>query len=469
MALICGIIIKKVSRHGFRTVLVILMVFALYVLSVNAVFYTPYTIGAMALARSITSALPYIESWICFDRWADVVYVNGRCVFVGPLGLGIVLAIPMKLADVFNAKDLIVAGFAMAFLGSLSVYISAKLYETIFGDSRRAIAVAIVNGLAGPLYIYSTHVFPQAPLTLFYMLYILSLNKLCSGGGKPWAVLAGFSASMSIVLDPSTFIPIFFTSATVLAKTIRDYLKDRKSLWRIFTYVLIYIISISPIIVMQLIYNAYTTGNMFTFPEQIYLKSIGVEGFNLADIPYGLFILLVDPRKSLLVLYPLYILAIIYMPKALKRLGSYDKIVYVASIAIPILVYSSWYDVDGGLCYGPRFLTTITPLLIAPLVLGLENKVVLIMLAILGLYSYAENLVVVISTPYPSALEDLKPLEIQLITAINKFVEGIRSAYIYTIISKFFNEPVATTISLAALNILAGVVVALTIYKAKQY
>ena len=468
IALVCGVLLKKVSRHGFRTVLVVLMVFALYVLSVNAVFYTPYTIGAMALARSITSGSPYIEPWICFDRWADVVYVNGRCVFAGPLGLGIVLAIPMKLADVFNAKDLIVAGFAMAFLGSLSVYISAKLYETIFGDSRRAIAVAILNGLAGPLYIYSTHVFPQAPLTLFYTLYILSLIKLCSKGGKPWAALAGFSASMSIVLDPSTSIPISFTSATVLAKTVRDYLKDRKSLLRIFTYVLIYIASISPVIVMQLIYNVYTTGSMFTFPEQIYLKRIGVEGFNLANIPYGLFILLVDPRKSLLFLYPLYILAIIYMPKALKRLGPYEKIVYVASIAIPILVYSSWYDVDGGLCYGPRFLTTITPLLIAPLVLGLENRADLIVLAVLGLYSYVENLVVVISTPYPSAIEYLKPFEIQLITAVNMFVEGTRSAYIYTVISEFLSEPIATAMSLAVLNILAGAIVALAIYKAKQ-
>ncbi|MEL9940465.1 MAG: hypothetical protein QW348_06135 [Ignisphaera sp.] len=462
-------LIKKVSWHGFRTVFVILIVFALYVLSVNAVFYTPYTIGAMALSRSMISGSPYIEPWICLSgRWADVVYANGRCVFAGPLGLGIVLAIPMKLADVFNAKDLIVAGFTMAFLGSLSVYISAKLYETIFGDCRRAIVVAIVNGLAGPLYIYSTHVFPQAPLTLFYTLYTLSLVKLCNGGEKLWAALAGFSASMSIVLDPSTSIPIFFTSATVLAKMIRDYLKDHKSIWRILTHVLIYIISASPITAMQLIYNAYTTGDMFTFPEQIYLKRIGVEGFDLANIPYGLFILFIDPRKSLLVLYPLYILAVIYMPKALKRLGLYEKIVYVASIAIPILVYSSWYDVDGGLCYGPRFLTTITPLLIAPLALGLENKAVLIVLAILGLYSYAENLVVVISTPYPSAIEYLKPFEIQLITSINSFVEGTRSAYIYTVISEFFKEPVVTAISLAALNILAGAVTALAIHKAKQ-
>lgn len=365
----CGVF-GKVFSSWLGAVLVFLLVFALYALSVNAVFYTSYTVGAMALARGIASGSPYVDQRLCFSGWADTVFVGGRCVFAGPLGLGIALVLPMRLSDIFGVSDLVFAGFAMAFLGTLAVYISMELYKTLFGGRGKAVAVAIANGLAGPLYIYSTHVFPQAPLTLFYVLHMLSLVRLLSGGGGEWAVLAGFSASMSIVLDPSTSISIAFASAFVFWGMARG---SRKSVSRVLTHAFLYIASASPAILAQLVYNMLTTGDMLVFPEQVYLERLGIEGFNPANIPYGLFVLLIDFRKSLLALYPLYIVSIIYMPKMLKSMDRKAKVLYLASIAIPVTVYSSWYDADGGLCYGPRFLTTVTPLLAAPLALAMER------------------------------------------------------------------------------------------------
>lgn len=450
----------RVFFKRWDALIVMVIILTMYFLSVNAVYYTSYTMGAIELARNIPSGRFDVNPQLC--NYADYIVRDSKCFFVAPLGLALVLIPSVKLAEILKGSDLVFAGFTMAFFGVLTFYIALKLYDTLFEDRRKSLILALTSGLAGPLYIYSTHIFPQAPLAFFYTLFVLSALKICLGGGFEWAFIAGFSASMAVLLDPSTFISIVTLCLITLAKLVLTSKALEEGLQRVLINITLFIVSFLPMLSLLLYYNVVVTGSIFVFPEQLYLERIGVRGFDIAYTPQGLFTLLVDIRKGLLPLYPIYMLSLAYLPKMLKKLGKYEKTIYLASMITPTLVYASWYDADGGLSYGPRFLVTITPLLIAPLALGLENRAVSRILAILSLYSFAENLIVVISTPYPSSFEDLKPFEIQLITAIGKLLEGDRSAYIYKILSATVGEPIATIVSIAIITTIAATALIVT-------
>ncbi|MDK6028738.1 hypothetical protein QPL79_05125 [Ignisphaera sp. 4213-co] len=427
-----------------------------YALSINTIYYTQYTVGAIELARNILNLNPFVNPWFCSIGLSDFVEVRGKCVFAGPLGLGIVLAIPIRLADALRVKDLVFGGFAMAFFGTLTFLISIELFRTILKDEKKSLILSIVNGLAGPLYIYSTHIFPQAPLAFFYTLHTLSLLKLVTENNLRWVFVAGFSASMAMLLDPSMFISITVVFLATLVWLCLNELNIGKGVYKTLKYAFLYTLSAAPMTLIQLLYNLYTTGNVFTFPEQLYIEKIGVNGFELSNIPHGLLIQLIDTRKSLLSLYPIYIFSLLAMPKMLKAVNKYENLLLLLSTITPIIVYSSWYDADGGLSYGPRFLTTITPLLIIPIGIVLKKKRVSIALATLSIYSFTQNIVVVTSTPYPSTLEDMKPLENQFITALNKFLKGFRSSLIYNILFSCLGSVDATTMSILILVLLAA-------------
>lgn len=91
--------------------------------------------------------------------------------------------------------------------------------------------------------------------------------------------------------------------------------------------------------------------------------------FEAANLPRGLFILLLSPGKSLLLFAPpLLLLA----SGARARLARGPRLAACAGAALlsSLLVYGSYFYPEGGYCHGPRHLLPALPLLLLPLARG---------------------------------------------------------------------------------------------------
>jgi len=87
---------------------------------------------------------------------------------------------------------------------------------------------------------------------------------------------------------------------------------------------------------------------------------------------------------------------------------------------VPLIIHSAWYDVDGGLSFGPRFIVPVTKLLAPPLAYVIESreKMIYVITPLLILYGVTVNAFTVTVTPYPSTFEDLKPFQNQFINTV---------------------------------------------------
>jgi len=428
---------------------ILVAVSLLFALTVNAVIHTSYSLGAIALARGLIRGSPYVDLWLC--AYADHVFTERGCVYTGPLGLALLLAVPTLLADALHISLLALCGVAMVFTGVLAICFSYSLYIELGGSREEALFVSVVNGLCGPLWVYSVHVFPQAPLAFLYASFLYTLLKLLDTARAIYGAALGLLASAIILLDPSMAITICVLLLTALYHAL---ICGRWSARRVALVAMLFLASALPLATAQLLYNFIVTSNPLTFPEMLWLRRAGVEGlgFNPLQIPYGLYILFIDLRKGLIPLYPIYILALMCVPKALKGMKRERKAVWLVAITMPILVYASWQDVDGGLSYGPRFLVPITLLMAYPLthIAKSKGRVTKVALIALAVFSLAENLLVVTTTPYPAPLEELKPFENQFFSSVLRhFAEGFRASLIYKELGEALNPELATVLALA--------------------
>jgi hypothetical protein len=151
---------------------------------------------------------------------------------------------------------------------------------------------------------------------------------------------------------------------------------------------------------------------------------------------------LIDPRKSLLSLYPISFISLILSIYFYKDFYSKDAfLIYLIMIFVPLMIYSMWHDYHGGLSYGPRFLTPITILLIYSIyiILNRSSYKTRILLFIITIYSIMENSIVVVTSPYSCAFQEMSVFENQFLNCtLPMFLntqENLRAAVINRLIS----------------------------------
>ncbi|MEM1650217.1 MAG: hypothetical protein QXH94_00275 [Sulfolobales archaeon] len=422
------------SRH---TVCVFAVVFALMTLTVNTVYVTSYTAPMIELSRSLCRGATYLERVEWF--YTDIIEVSNKYVFAGPIGISLFLSPIACLID--NTRAILLAGgLLMSFSVLMSMVFSYLLLKKLFPSqyTYRTTSV-VVTVLCSLPWVYSSHLFPQAVLTMCYsaLLYLSTELVLSEGVSLKSVILHAVISSIAFLADPSSAV-LIATIATIVLINKRDLLKRHREKFVISTasWLLTFTLASLP----QLYYNCATTGNPLIFPELIYsrLRGLGT-GFDVFRIPVGVVIQLLDLRKSLLSLYPLSFISLLYIPYALKHIKNMSiAVLYVSMIFVPIAVYSSWHDFHGGLSFGPRFLTPVAQILFLPLflLLNLRGKIPKIVLLI-GIYSAFENSIVLISTPYPCAIQHLGILENQFYTcSLKSFLSGTKSALIAELISR---------------------------------
>ena len=459
--------ISKVFSTNLKQIIVLVMLFSLFVLSINVVWYTGYTSPLIGLSESLCNLSIYLDPGL--KNEVDVIEINGRYLFAGQPGLSMLLAIPLCLFRSVVANKLFLGGIVLSFITVFAIYTSYRI-TCLYNLNRFGLFSSVAIALAGPLWVYSTHLFPQAALALSLglMMYSLLIIVRNSNVNPLWLILAGFSSGFSILLDPSMISSLLIIDLVVLIYLIQKVRRKSLNLITLIKYIILYIVGFSPLIIVLLIYNTLATGNPFIFTEQYFLskKSIELYGFT-TPFYLGLYIQLLDLRKGLLPLYPVMIIALMSLPLFLKELckNLIEKLILLNILIVPALTYSMWYDPDGGLSYGPRFLVPLTIFLSPTLAYILEKHYRLrIVFALLMGYCIIENIIVTTTTPYPCAYEDLEPLENQFISCcIPHLLKGTRSSYLYQSVKNLVSEPYSTILTMVIKALFALVIVIIAI------
>lgn len=443
--------------------MIIVAMLILMIFSINTTLLTGYTASLIELSKSMCRGSLYLEKVEWF--YTDYIVIENRYVFAGPIGVSLILS---PLACILDNKVEIL--FAGGFIMSLSIIISAVLFFYFLRElssGRYALTSVLIAVLSSLPWIYSSHIFPQAILTMCYSALILYTQRILSSRDLNSLSIALHSlfSLIAFLSDPSTIILIIALSSIALTRL--SYLVRRGILkrGRMILFIVEWLIIFSPALVFQAYYNASTTGSMIIFPEVLYSKERGLgSGFNLSLIPAGLVAQLIDPRKSLLSLYPASFISLIYLYRSLDLLEErLLKVSYVAMIIIPLIVYSSWHDFHGGLSYGPRFLTPVTVLLSLSVyyILNHGRTYEKILILSLSTYSVLENSIVLSSTPYPCAFQDLKLLENQFYTcSVRQLIENPGASLLSTLLRDLIeSNSLANMISAGILFTLAMLII----------
>lgn len=449
----------------FNDISSVLVTLTLFLFNINVVYYTTHTIPLLGLAKAFSHGSFFLDSSYC--KYVDTVLVDNKCIFVAPPGLPLILSPFLKVFS--SIEPLVVGGFVVAVFGFLAVLSSWAFTSIIIGNRRKALFYVVVTALAGPLWVYSTHIFPQAPIAFTYTFFTYLALKALRDNLKNWEyVLAGFLASLTVLFDPAMVIAVVGVALVALIKLVYDVKGGVERPSKILLYTVLFLLGATPAATFYIYYNTATTGSPLSSPEFLWLEKIGVpnHGFT-TPITEGLYILLLDVRKGLIPLCPVFILALLGIPYMLKAMKSkYEKIMYLLALVLPLVIHAAWYDVDGGLSFGPRLAVPVTMLLAPPLAYAtrFRSRRVCVILWLLVLYGVLVNSVTVTVTPYPSTFEDLKPYQNQFLSSvIPRLSENIRSSNLYTIL-KELGEPLSTITSIA-LNFILSVIALVASYR----
>jgi hypothetical protein len=456
-----GVVIK-LNRSITRLILVFLAIEIIFISSINVAWLTSYTAPLLALSARICVGEVFLNE--SYSIYVDVVEHSSRYIFAGPIGLPLLISIPACVARI-GGNPLFIGGVVVSIFGLASTiltYTLARLY-----DERYALAAALIASLGGMLWIYSSHIFPQIPLTFSMLLTIyLAILAIRRGiAGKRIYFLLGFLSSLALLMDPMALLASLGVCAIVAIYVARNL--GARILLRGF---ILWLAGFAPLAIVQILYNLTTAGDPFSFPETLLLKKLGVDGLLgiSVDPLYGLYMLIIDPRKGLIPLYPVLGVGLVMLPRFLSSIrNTYERSVFAAYLALYMIPHSMWYDFDGGLSYGPRFLVPITPILALPIQLLLikRPKTGTLVLA-LSTFSIFINSVVVTVTPYPCALEDMAFPSNQFISCVvPRLFEGIRAGYLYEILRASIGDLPSLLASVSMLSIASTALIIYTTVK----
>ncbi len=464
--------LEKLIRSRLGLLACISLVAVVYVLSINVVWLTSYTITLIELSRSMYRGSFEIDRALCI--YVDTFMINDKCFFAGPPGVPLILSPIIGLSG-SQSNPLLLGGLSMALSGAIAFVLAYKLSSDM-GYRVTALPASLIVAFAGPLWIYSAQIFPQAPLSASLTgLVLLSIVAVRGGLGYAGYAGIGFLSSLSILLDPSLAVTVICVVLILAIKTAKDLFSGviTRSVFTLRS--LFFLAGMMPLAIFLIIYNTSITGNPLDFPEMHLLRKLGIENSGFTNSPVaGLYTIFLDFRKGLIPLYPVLVPAILAIPFLVKNMQPYVRAIYISSLAMPILVYSLWYDSDGGLSYGPRFAVPFTVLLAPAISLLLEKaRSGAARLAIIAIatYSIAENAIVAVTTPYPSSLEQLYPWENQFIhTSVPLLWSSTRSCYLYELLSRTgLDTTTSTLISISVLMIVPLILILTTLSDLQAY
>lgn len=301
-------------------------------------------------------------------------------------GLGQFMKLRLRVAAMFSSA--LLTGLAAMALWSLA--------RDVTGNALAALIAALAYGVGTPAWGWSTTIFGHASVAALFMIAIWAVWRATQAEPRrSMAALAGLALGWAVVVE---------FQAVLAGAAIGVW-----ALWRIRalpagSQLPLILALIGGGIVAGLPMIAY---NLVAFSVPIKLGYSGVVGFDgmqqgFFGLTYPklpvLFELLFGPRRGLIWVAPMLLLAPIGLMRWYRQPGQRPMVVMVlAVVAIVLLVNASYFYWDGGFSTGPRHSVPALPLLamgLAPLYATLEKaRARAAMLALLAL-SIAVNLMI---------------------------------------------------------------------------
>lgn len=126
---------------------------------------------------------------------------------------------------------------------------------------------------------------------------------------------------------------------------------------------------------LLLYFNYANFGNPLLYTEQLHTQQNPSQNSILNKIKNPLqpiIFNLISPYRGIFFLSPILLFSFIGMAK-LYKMNRLNAILFSALFLIPLVIYSSWADWDGGLAYGQRFLLLGTPYLVISISLSIDD------------------------------------------------------------------------------------------------
>lgn len=404
--------------------------------------------------------------------YPDVGYVDGRFYSFFAPGISI-LAVPFyKLGSYINLAQVFTYGIISIFaLGNL--FFLYRIGKDIFKlPNANALLAPLIFGFASTSWSYATTMY-QHHLTTFFILssfyavwkYAHKTRLSFLYGAYVWlAYAAAFTVDYPNLLFMMPIMIYFFLKSVSITKIRR---KATVSIRSIFLVTSIFFVLLSA---AHGYYN-YTqlgdwkklSGNIVGYKlikerqllektggkdviEEIADDKTAASFFAEENITNGMNTLLIAPDKGIFFFSPIFILAIIAIASALRKMDT-ERSVLLSLAIINIFLYASFGDPWGGWAFGPRYL--ILSMAVLSLFIGLwlskvsyrivTKSIVFVLFA----YSLAISLIGVLTTNAvpPKVEADYLKMKYGYLLNVDYFSDGISSSFVY-------NEYLLRTMSL---------------------
>ena len=212
------------------------------------------------------------------------------------------------------------------------------------------LVAAAITGLGSPVWVYAKTLSSLPLATTFLIAALVLLTRRRRSGGWRPVLASGLLAGMAVATRPefAMFAPVLLAAAIGSRPGARRAVAGAGVLW---------ILGWAAVVVPGVgLYNLYRTGSMIDF---------GYSGLTFlwdTDRPHlGLYGILASSGFGLFIYMPVAAVGLwgLLTGKGERR----ARRAMVAAVLTAILVYGTFNDWAGGVSWGPRFLTSVVPLL----------------------------------------------------------------------------------------------------------
>jgi hypothetical protein len=262
-----------------------------------------------------------------------------------------------------------ITALGMAFAAAAAVAGAHRACRALGASARHARTLALVLGGATVVWPYGTTLYSEAWLAAAFAwsAALLPEARDAVSGRRPRVAAAAALLAVAVLAKPTALViaPAFVVAA----------LADRRGTMRMRVAVAAALAAgIGCAAAVHLAWNVARFGRALDFGYNLgaMIPNPPARSFTLDDLPWGLYVQLLTPGKSLFVWAPVTLLSLL----ALRGCAARERGLaagLIAAAASALLFYAAFLFPEGGYSHGPRHLVPLVPLLILPLAIsGLE-------------------------------------------------------------------------------------------------
>ena len=265
----------------------------------------------------------------------------------------------------FYSLALLIPGISLVHATLLSTALATALTGVVLFFFLRALEfptpisglTALAYGTATTAVVYARDYFSEPFAALALLASALAFLSYRRRPGTLIALLAGVCLACALLLKLTNLliVPIFLVYGFGV-RPWRAPLKDLSS-------------TVAPLALAGLLIGYYNWARFGSPFVTGYPSSEGFNG-NILEAMYGL---LISPQKGL-VLYSPLVLASLPGLRSLWRGHAREALLAAGVFIFHVVVFSAWYDWQGGVNWGPRFLVPTLPFLMLPIAAGLAHS-----------------------------------------------------------------------------------------------